>query len=53
MIDLSHDELEIIEIYCINDELHSFRATFNTTFSDTNAAELRSRLLSHDDKAQL
>lgn len=53
MVDLSHDELGIIETYCINDGLHSFRATFNTTFPDTNAAELWSRLLSHDGKAQL
>ncbi|KAI4223086.1 MAG: hypothetical protein L6R40_008535 [Gallowayella cf. fulva] len=53
MVHLSHDELEVIETYSINDGLHNFRTTFNTTFPDTNAAELKalgSRLLSHDGK---
>ncbi len=56
MVNLSHDELGIIETYSNNDGLRSFRATFNTTFPDTNAAELkalRSRLLSHDGKPHL
>lgn len=56
MVNLSHDELGIIETYSLNDGLRSFRATFNTTFPDINAAELRalrSRLLLYDGKPYL
>jgi len=37
----SLSQLGVIEIYSINDGLHSFRATFSTTFPGTNAAELK------------
>lgn len=55
MVNLSHDELGIIEYHSIKDGLHSFRATFNATFPNTNAADLKdleSRILSHDGKPQ-
>ncbi len=51
----SLSQLGVIEIYSINDGLHSFRATFSTTFPGTNAAELKtlgSRLLLHDGNPQ-